>query len=239
MGPPLQRTQSQSGKAKDLSNLPAYSVAAAAHYLKLPEATLRAWVSGRTYATTAESKFSKPLIAVADSAGGYLSFINLVEAHVLAAIRRHHGVRLDKVRFALDYLGKHFPIEHPLASHAFETDGLDLFVEKYGCLYNASREGQQTVRELLHDHLQRVEYDRAGTPIKLFPFVTKNFHANDCVIEINPAVSFGRPVIANTGIPIEVVSERFLAGESIEELADDYNLSPSAIEQAIRCEQAA
>jgi hypothetical protein len=31
----------------------------------------------------------------------YLSFINLVEAHVLAAIRRRHGVKLPKVRLAL------------------------------------------------------------------------------------------------------------------------------------------
>ena len=235
----VRRSRHLFGGRKDLSDQPAYSVAAAAHYLKLPKATLRAWVSGRTYTTATESKFSKPLIAIADPAGGYLSFVNLVEVHVLAAIRRHHGVQLDKVRFALDYLGKHFPIEHPLASHEFETDGLDLFVEKYGRLYNASREGQQTVRELLHDHLQQVEYDAAGTPIRLFPFTSKNLYSNERTVEINPAISFGRPVIASTGIPIEVVSERFLAGESIEELASDYNLSPAAIQQAIRCEQAA
>lgn len=234
----IQERQALSNSARG-SESPAYSVAAAAHYLKLPPATLRSWVSGRTYPTTATpAKFSKPLIIIADPAAGYLSFINLVEAHVLAAIRRYHGVRLDKVRFALDYLAKHFPVDHPLANHDFETDGLDLFLEKYGRLYNVSREGQQAVRDLLHSHLRRVEYDRAGLPIKLFPFVTRNIYTDERPVEISPSVSFGRPVIANTGIPTEVVADRFLAGESIEELSDDYGISLEAVQQAIRSEQA-
>src|SRR5579883_44645 len=195
------RESKSSANQADRNNTPAYSVAAAAHYLKLPPATLRSWVSGRAYRTTSEPKFFQPLIAIADPAAGYLSFTNLVEAHVLAAIRRHHGVRLDKVRSALDYLSRHFPVEHPLASHDFETDGLDLFVQKYGHLYNVSREGQQAVRELLQSHLRRVEYDRDGLPLRLFPFVTKDLYTNERPVEINPSISFGRPVIANTGIP--------------------------------------
>src|SRR5258705_318993 len=81
-----------------------YHVAAAAHYLRMPEQTLRSWVVGRTYPVSGLSKRSRPLIALDDPSRRYLSFINLVEAHVLAAIRRHHGVKLPKVRSALDYL---------------------------------------------------------------------------------------------------------------------------------------
>src|SRR5882724_4086947 len=81
--------------------VPAYSVAEAAHYLRMPEGTLRSWVAGRLYPVAGESKRSRPLIHLDDPQRQYLSFINLVEAPVLAAIRCRHGVKLPKARKAL------------------------------------------------------------------------------------------------------------------------------------------
>ena len=54
---------------------------------------------------------------------------------------------------------------------------------------------------------------------------------------IDPNVSFGRPVLAGTGIPTAVIAERFNAGETIAELIEDYNRTPTEIEEAIRCER--
>jgi uncharacterized protein (DUF433 family) len=53
-----------------------------------------------------------------------------------------------------------------------------------------------------------------------------------------PTVSFGRPVIAGTGIPVSAIYERYRAGDSVVELARDFRLEASAIEEAIRCEAA-
>ena len=55
-------------------------------------------------------------------------------------------------------------------------------------------------------------------------------------IAMDPYVSFGRPMLVGTGIPTAIVAERYKAGESIQELAYDYDLLPSLIEEAIRCE---
>src|SRR5512138_1609503 len=137
--------------------LPAYSVTEAAHYLRMPEETLRSWVAGRFYPVSGERRRSKPLIPWDDPKRQYLSFINLVEAHVLAAIRRRHGVRLPKVRRALDYVRREFNIERPLIEQAFQTNGLDLFVERYGQMINVSREGQQAMKEILSIYLQRID----------------------------------------------------------------------------------
>jgi uncharacterized protein (DUF433 family) len=49
-------------------------------------------------------------------------------------------------------------------------------------------------------------------------------------------VSFGRPVLAGTGIPTAVIAERYKAGESMDDLADDYGRRRLEIEEAIRCE---
>src|SRR5471030_2732976 len=133
----------------ELRLLPAYSVAEACHYMHMPEETLRSWVAGRRYPVAGQMKRARPLIHLDDPKKQFLSFINLVEAHVLAAIRRRHGVRLPKVRKALDYVKNRFGIERPLVDEAFQTDGLNLFVDHYGALINASQEGQQAMKEIL------------------------------------------------------------------------------------------
>lgn len=53
---------------------------------------------------------------------------------------------------------------------------------------------------------------------------------------IDPRVAFGRLVIAGTGIPTHIVAERYAAGDSIDDLADDYNCCHEIIAEAIRCE---
>jgi len=225
-------------KGRDPRDLPAYTTPEAAHYLKLPVATLRSWVLGREYPTASGKRFFKPVIRPGQPGTGLLSFFALVEAHVLAAIRRQHGVRLDKVRIALAYLTRHFPSQHPLADHRFETNGLDLFVEKYGKLINVSQSGQLALRALLERHLRRIDRDSSGLPIKLYPFTTITAVEQPRAVVIDPRVSFGRPVLAGTGVPTSTIFDRYKAGESIEQLADDYGLKPLEIQEAIRCEAA-
>src|ERR1700686_903419 len=110
-------------KTGDLRLSPAYSVAEAAHYLHMPEETLRSWVAGRLYPVGGQRKRSRPVIHLDDPKRQYLSFVNLVEAHVLVAILRRYGVKLPKVRNALDYLRRQFRIERPLVDQTFQTDG--------------------------------------------------------------------------------------------------------------------
>jgi uncharacterized protein (DUF433 family) len=222
---------------------PAYSVAEAAHYLRMPEGTLRSWVIGRLYPVAGQSKRSRPLIHLDDPKRQYLSFINLVEVHVLAAISRRNGVKLPKVRNALDYVRRQFRVERPLINQAFQTDGLDLFVERYGELINASRDGQRAMKEIIGVYLKRIEWDAKGIPIKLYPF-TRDTQTEAApasaprVVVVNPAISFGRPVIAGTGIPVSSIYERYKAGDSVADLAQDFRLEIGAIEEAIRCEAA-
>src|ERR1017187_8294570 len=112
---------------------PAYSMPEGARYLRMPAATLRSWVVGRLYPVAGQSQRSRPLIHLHHPKGHYLSFINLVEAHVLAAIRRRYGVELPKVRRALDYVKRQFQIERPLIDQTFQTDerALDLELSLY------------------------------------------------------------------------------------------------------------
>ena len=222
----------------DIRAMPCYSFPEAAHYLRIPVTTLRSWVRGRKYPTSEGDQFFQPVIELPDDSQNLLSFINLVEIHVLDAIRRDHRISLHKVRTAIDFIKEELTSDHPLAYHKLETDGLDLFVEEYGQLINVSQAGQLVLWKLLQAHLQRIDRDSAGYALRLYPFTRKRLqHIEEPkAIVIDPRISFGRPVLAGTGIPTAIIAERYKAGEAIGALADDYGRPTLEIEEAIRCE---
>ena len=45
---------------------------------------------------------------------------------------------------------------------------------------------------------------------------------NTKLIESNPSIMMGKPVIAGTRIPVDLILEKFAAGETIEELIETY-----------------
>lgn len=224
----------------DPRETPTYGITEATHYLRIPRTTIRDWVSGRSYPGKAGTRFARPVIRIADPHAKLMSFMDLVEIHVLDAIRRKHKIPLEKVRVAVRYLSKKFPSKHPLAERDFETDGVDLFIQEFNRLINISQAGQLAMREVLHAHLLRIERDVQGTPVKLYPFTRKRegdeSKEEPRAVVIDPRVSFGRPVLAGTGIPTALIAERYKAGESVDELAEDYGRPRLEIEEAIRCE---
>lgn len=223
----------------DPRHVGAYGIAEAAHYLSLAPATLRTWVRGRPYLTTEGRRFSEPLIQLPDPGEPLLSFTNLVEAHVLKAIRRRHGVAMQKVRPALVYLEEELKVSHPLAHQELLTDGVHLFVERFGQLVDLSQSGQLAVRELLEAHLRRIEHDTQGLALRLFPFSRGEALDVPRIVVVDPRIAFGRPVIDGTSVRTEVVASRLKAGESVLGLADDYGVEVAEIEEAIRYELAA
>ncbi|HSN85160.1 MAG TPA: hypothetical protein VL025_00315, partial [Thermoanaerobaculia bacterium] len=77
---------------------PRYSIAQAARYIHISPTTLRSWVMGRPYQTSGGSRYSPPLINRPVSEDPRLSFPNLVEAHVLRALRTRHEVPMSAIR---------------------------------------------------------------------------------------------------------------------------------------------
>jgi uncharacterized protein (DUF433 family) len=221
----------------DVRDIPAYSVSEAAHYLGLPASTLRAWFVGQEYLRAGKHGYFHAVIKPADSKRLSLSFSNLVEAYVLSAIRRKHHIGLQTIRKGLRYLRERLGAERPLLEEQFATRGAELFVERLGEIINLTKHGQLEMADLIRAFLERVERDRNGLPIKLFPFMrTQPLRGQPRTIVIDPRVSFGRPVIAGTGIPTAVLAEQFKAGDSVSVLAKEYGAEEEAIWDAIRCE---
>jgi uncharacterized protein (DUF433 family) len=166
-----------------------------------------------------------------------LSFQNLIELHVLAAVRRHHRISLLAVRNAVAYLRQEFKTDHPLADRQMHTDGKNLFVEHLGKLVNVSGQ-QQILQDALTLYLQRIDRSPRGIAIKLYPFtsLSPEQEAPKAVV-IDPALKFGRPCLVGTGVPTAILAERFRAGDTIRHLAEDYGIVEGQIEEALRYEQ--
>ncbi len=56
---------------------------------------------------------------------------------------------------------------------------------------------------------------------------------------IDPRISFGRPTVAGAGVSTEALANRIDAGERAEDLAWDYGLEVTQIEDAVLYERAA
>jgi uncharacterized protein (DUF433 family) len=222
---------------RDPREIPAYRVTDAASYLGIPVTTLRAWGRGMNYRQKDGTKgYFRPVFSLPDPERSLLSYFNLVEAFVLSSLRKKHLIKLFKIRTAIDSLQTRFNSAHPLAEHEFRTNGVDLFIEEYGELINLSHVEQLTMREVLEAYLTHVEHDPAGRAAKLYPFIRLTGTDQPRNVVINPYVSFGKPVIAGTGLPTRVVAERFKAGDPVAEIAADYGRKEEEIDDAIRYE---
>jgi uncharacterized protein (DUF433 family) len=236
------RSQADPYKGKDPREIPAYTTSEAARYLRIPERTLFNWAFGCTFQVKGgRRRHMQALLQVANDERHLLSFTNLAELHVLDGLRRVHQVQMKRIRQTISYIGREFQTEHPLVHQVMWTDTLNVFIDHYGHLINASREGQLAMREIVRAHLQRIERDLTGI-VRLFPLTRKRpavagqIVDEPRIIAIDPQVAFGRPSIRGSRIPTAEIAERFKAGDSLQDLSVDFRRPIEEIEEAVRIE---
>jgi uncharacterized protein (DUF433 family) len=213
-------------------DVPAYPFVEAGLLAGVPLSTVRSLVLGRPFPSCGGQRWSPLVIRLPEGQKQFLSFTNLVELHVLAAMRRKHALNLDAIRRAVRHVYDELGVEHPLADEQLKTNGVELFVEPLGKITKASRDDQLGMRAVLVGSLDRVEYNKEGRAVRLFPLLGRKDAPKSIVID--PRRAFGRPVIAGTSVPAADIRARFHAGDGVDELARDYDLSTELIEDALR-----
>ncbi len=212
--------------ADSIFEIGAYSGTMAARYARIPYQTLRYWMLGRgKVPPIAEPAETSPLV---------LSFSNLLECHVLNALRTTYNLHLPRVRSVLDMLKKMTGDRHPLLNSKFSTDGISLFVDR-GALVDVSKGGQYAIRDAVDLYLRRIEWHADGMA-KFYPFVASASANEPKIISINPSVASGKSVIDGTGISTAIIASRFWAREDPAELAREYQRPEQEILEAIRWE---
>ena len=224
--------------ASDMRMVPAYGFTEVAHALEMPARTLQAWTRGTQYTRPDGSKARFEPVITLDGDGSAMSYFNLIEAHVLRGIRSTKGgvkgVALPKVREAIRVAEQYYHIDRLLVHEQLRWNA-NLFLDRFFDIVELSRSHQVGMRAVLDDFLARIDYEDS-LPIRFFPFVA---NAPGKPIEISAFRSFGKATIAGRGVSTVVIARRIDAGESMEELSEDYALTEDEIVAAIRYEAAA
>lgn len=208
---------------------PNYGMVQAARYLHIPHSTLQFWTKG-----------AEPIVSLAERGRQpRLSFKNLVECYVVQGMRTVHNIRVNKIRAAASWMRRNLMSPNPLADYDITTNGINLFLDIDGTLVCISKEGQVAMKPVFEAHLERIERDR-GVARRLFPYKNRAhmLEPTDApkFIMIDPMVSFGRPILKDSGILSSVLAGRYNAGDSVAVLARSYGRQESEIREAVEWE---
>jgi uncharacterized protein (DUF433 family) len=208
---------------------PIFTLRETAGYLGVPKSTVHEWArppAGRS-----------PLITVFPRHGreATVPFLGFAEAYVLSAFRRS-GVPLQRIRPAVQVLSREIGLDHALASERLYTDGAEVLYD-YASERSESellelvvvRTGQTQFSELVKDYLKRIAYGDDGWAAQLR---LPTYGRADVVVD--PHVAFGLPVVVQGGARVEDLVDRFLAGDTIGDIADDFDVPVDQVEDVIR-----
>ncbi|MFO8182865.1 MAG: DUF433 domain-containing protein [Candidatus Aegiribacteria sp.] len=223
----------------DPRHLPRYSFPDGARATGIPVSTLRAWVVGQSYNRTYDEGYFEPVIDRPSEQDSRLSFANIIEAHILRALRTLHKVSLRHVREAIDIAEKEFGIDHLLISPDLRTSAGQLFLDRYTHLMELSPAKQYAIKGVLKEYLSRIEFDESKLPYEFQPFERSHGHLVSPIISLSPFISFGRAIIRRAGVSTLAVYKRIESGEDPKAVMDDYGLEEYEIEEAILYESAA
>ncbi len=222
--------------SNSLVGLGVYSVPEAAQLTGASAAAVRRWMFGYHYRYREDDR-TQPALWEADiePIGGQiaLSFLDLMEVRFIRAFRRH-GVSWKTIREAARVACEIVQDVHPFARRRFRTDGTRIFQEVRergkAKLLDLNRRSW-VFHEIIGPSLfEGIEYD-GDTMARWFPVEGSRS------IVIDPAIVFGRPVLAREGIPTDVIAAAVKANDNeIDAVARWYSIPRRAVQAAVEFE---
>ncbi len=161
-----------------------------------------------------------------------LSYMEMIEIAFVSTFRKA-GVSLQRIRKAREYAEREWDKRFPFAHLKFKTDGhhvfLDLEKERHdrntSQIVVASEYGQVAWTNLVVERFSQFTYEHE------LALIWRPQKDESPRVLIDPRISFGRPNIR--GVPVEALRDRYLAGETPVEIADDFELELREVEQGI------
>lgn len=205
-----------------------FTLRESAAHLGVPRSTLQNWAR--------PSGNRPPLITYFAGAGreANVPFVGFAEAFVLAAFRKA-SVPMQRIRPAVERLATEMGLEHALASKRLYTDGAEVLYdyafEQDDDLRDLTvvRTGQKQFTGVVREYLRRITYGADGWVSRLQ--LPAYEHAQ---VVVDPRRAFGLPLLVHGGARVEDLVDRFKAGDSVSEIAEDFAVAETEVEDVIR-----
>jgi uncharacterized protein (DUF433 family) len=208
---------------------PLYSFAEADRIARVTPNTSRRWLKGYSFWYDGEHRTMPPVTWTSETKDA-VTFVDLMEVATIDKLRKK-GFSFKQIRkinaTARFYLKK----SRPLVTETFKVKGRDIFVDEgFGILVNVGYEaGMQAWDEILDPFLDTVEYE--GEIVRRWWPLGKEF-----AVLVDPDYGFGLPVVEGVGVRTEIIAERYRAGDSTDEIAYDFDVTPKQIDDALQWE---
>lgn len=206
---------------------PVYRISEAARFTEAKPQTVYYWHKGTG---------AGPAIRRSPENGGKsLSYMELVEVAFVAAMRSR-GVSLQAIRRAREYVRRKIDSPYPFATYRFKTDGKHILLDLKDFKPDADehdvivldRDGQLAWGNILASAFARFDYEKE---------IARRWHplGHELPVIIDPAVAFGEPNV--NGVATWVIKNRVIAGEKIDEIQRDFEVTETHIRAALEFEK--
>jgi len=216
-------------RGQSLSDYPTYTIPEASLFLAMPERTLRRWVLDKPLWTIAGASYHVPL----------LSFRDIAQVYYVELVRSRFGLSVTTARRVLEMSRKESRAQYPLLSKHVRTFFRHIILTKPARGkqprrdIDLSRYRQLSIPEVVDMFASRI--GRVGEDVKkLYPWrfwIPEK--KEEKPVTIDPEIMSGRLVVTGTRVPVQVLLSRKTAGESVSEIASDYDISVNAVNLAI------
>ncbi len=201
---------------------PLYTVPEAAHLARVSSTTVRNWLYGTEDRKSLFRASRAPMV----------SFLQLIEVVVAANFRKSERVSLARLRKAYMNAKEDLHLQYPFAYEQLEVVGGHivriLHAQETTASYQAIDElSQWTLPGLVASVKRQIKYEHE-LAVQWYPV------GANVPIVIDPRITSGLPTILGRGVTVQIIRKRFLAGQEMDFIAQDFAIDKHVVEDAVR-----
>lgn len=193
-----------------------YSIRDASRYAEMRRGVVAGWAG----LLDDDERFER----LDENAPPILTFDDLISLLVVRDLYRA-GVKLSDIKKAERFLVRHWRVRKPFATGRIKTG--------YGMVLTALKEGEQPVA--ISDAAQEIFYELIKKDVRDLRYSTKN-RAHEWRpaphIIVRPDTQWGQPCVEGTRVTTATIYDFVLAGERLEDLAEEHDISLEKIRAA-------
>lgn len=167
-----------------------------------------------------------------------LSYMELIEV-AFVAFFRSLGVPLQRIRRARDYVAQNLNAEYPFAEYRFKSEGAHLLmdfaeaesIKDFNQVIVADAGGQLAWESLMAEKFAEFDYELLGSDTLALKW---HLAGRNSKVVIDPRVAFGAPNV--NGVPTWALRGRYQAGESLEDIIEDFAIAQEDVLDALSFE---